>query len=171
MKLEEVAFDDVLPFWREQLWPNRTSPIEPASSMLYQGGYDLEIKTRYTPRFFAVVTDVHSFESGWRSQIIGVNSGHQTSETAYRSRGIWVGFDGFDKAMRLHGVGRMLLEAVEQAAREARCSMLWSIPRQSALPFYERCGFRRTSDFFDEGVEFGPNCYSMKVIHNVRKND
>ncbi len=150
MIFEEITFEDILPFWRDKLWPGRKSPIEPASAMLYLGDYDSYIKHAYTPRFFAVKD---------QDQIIGVNSGHQTNSMFYRSRGIWV-----DPTSTLKGAGRMLIAAVEKAGQEAGCGLLWSAPRQSALPFYLKCGFIKTSGFFDDGMEFGPNCYVLKGI-------
>ncbi len=149
MIIKEITFEEILPIWRDKLWIHRDSPIEPASSMLYLGGYDIEIKTRYAPKFFAVID----------KEIIGVNSGHQTNSSFYRSRGIYV-----DPGYNSLGIGRMLMDAVEKSARQANCNHLWSIPRKSALPFYLKCGFVQTSDFFDEGMEFGPNCYSVKYL-------
>ena len=57
------------------------------------------------------------------------------------------------------------MEALEAKAREKGCHTIWTMPRQSAMPFYARCGFERTTDFFDEGVEFGPNCFAKKHIN------
>jgi GNAT superfamily N-acetyltransferase len=164
MILEETSFEEILPFW-QLLWPGRKSPIEPASSMLYLGGYDVSIKTRYQPRFFAVKL-YRETDDGWITYPVGVNSGHQTSETHYRSRGIWV-----DPSLKLRGMGRMLIDAVEKAARQAGCSTLWSIPRQSAMPFYKRCGFMPTSYYFKDDMEFGPNCYAMKALDETKQSD
>lgn len=118
--------------------------------MLYLGGYDITVKQRYQPQFFAVTAD---------DAIIGVNSGHQTAEDQYRSRGIWV-----DPQHRGDGIGRMLIDAVTEFGCQQGCAILWSIPRHAAMAFYERCGFRRTSAFFDHGMEFGPNAYAMKPL-------
>jgi GNAT superfamily N-acetyltransferase len=148
MELCEITFEDILPVWRDLLWPGRASPIEPTSSMLYLGGYDVAIKSNQV-RFFAIKDN---------GVIIGVNSGHQTDGMFYRSRGIYT------SPISIRGVGRTLMSAVEMAAQDAGCGLLWSIPRQSALPFYLKCGFIQTSDFFDEGMEFGPNCYVLKGI-------
>ena len=64
-KTETITFNDIQPVWEKQLWPNRQSPIKPMSSMLYKGGYDMDIYNLYTPTFFAVLNN-----SG---KIIGVN--------------------------------------------------------------------------------------------------
>ena len=47
---------------------------------------------------------------------------------------------------------------------EEQCTHIWSLPRKSALSVYEKYGFIKTSDFFDERVEFGPNCYVKKEL-------
>jgi GNAT superfamily N-acetyltransferase len=151
--LIQITFEEILPYWRDRLWPNRVSPIEPASSMLYLGGYDITIKYFYDPIFFAVKDN---------NQIVGVNSGHQTGDYHYRSRGIWT-----TPEAQKNGVGRMLIDAVEIEAKLAKCNKLWSIPRQSAMPFYLKCGFTQTSDFFDEIYEFGPNAYACKEIDQI----
>jgi len=41
---------------------------------------------------------------------------------------------------------------------------LWTIPRQSSWPAYKNVGFIQTSDWFSEGVEFGPNCYASMTL-------
>jgi GNAT superfamily N-acetyltransferase len=149
---EIVDFETILPIWEEKLWPNRESEIKSMSSMMYQGGYDMSIYEKYEPTFFAVYNVVN--------EIVGVNSGHRTSNDLYRSRGIWV-----DPRYRLKGVsGILFCELHGQAMREG-CTAIWSIPRQIALPAYEKYGFKQTSDFFDEGMEFGPNCYVYKELN------
>ena len=146
-----VDFETVLPIWKEKLWPNRTSPIKPMSSMKYLGGYDMSIYEKYQPTFFVVYNVV--------GEIVGVNSGHRTSDKLYRSRGIWV-----DPRYRKKGISGVLFCELYGQAMKENCTALWSIPRQSALPAYEKYGFEKTSEFFDEGMEFGPNCYVYKEL-------
>ena len=43
--------------------------------------------------------------------------------------------------------------------KEWNAKMIWSMSRKSALPAYLSVGYEQTTDFFNEGVEFGPNCY------------
>lgn len=149
MKVERVTFDDILPIWRDRLWPGRKSAIEPVSSMAYLGGYDITIKNNEAS-FFAVCKG---------GEIVGVNSGFPTGDDQYRSRGIWV-----DPELRGKDIGRMLIEAVVKDGMTRGCVMVWTVPRKSAMPFYERCGFKRVSDWFAEGMEFGPNCYAARLV-------
>lgn len=145
-KIKTVDFETVLPIWEEELWPDRASEIKPMSSMMYKGGFDMDIYNLYKPTFFAVYNNA--------GQIIGVNSGHRTEQRLYRSRGIWV-----NPLYRKKGVaGVLFCELFGQAMKE-QCEAVWSIPRKSALSSYELYGFKKTSEFFDEGMEFGPNCY------------
>jgi len=147
-----VDFETILLFWKEKIWPDRESTIKPMSSMMYQGGYDMSIYEKYTPTFFAVYNVV--------GEIVGVNSGHRTSDELYRSRGIWV-----DPRYRKLGVSGVLFCELHGQAMKEGCKALWSVPRKEALPAYKSVGFIQTSEFFDEGMEFGPNCYVYKELN------
>lgn len=110
----------------------------------------MSIYQKYTPSFWGVYED---------NKIVGVNSGFRTDVHDYRSRGIWV-----DPQYRGQGIASLLFDALFVQAFEEQCTMCWSIPRQSALRAYTSVGFVQTSDFFDEGMEFGPNCYVCKML-------
>ena len=53
----------------------------------------------------------------------------------------------------------LLNKAIRYANKEWNAKMIWSMSRKSALPAYLSVGYEQTTDFFNEGVEFGPNCY------------
>jgi GNAT superfamily N-acetyltransferase len=148
--IEQVDFEVILPIWNNYLWPERKSEIKPMSCMTYDGGYDISIYEMYSPSFFAV------YENG---VIIGVNSCHRTQLTQARSRGIWV-----NPEYRNQGVAGLLFNMVDQVSKKEKCTEIWSLPRKSALPAYEKYGYVKTSDFITEGVEFGPNCYVCKSL-------
>lgn len=149
LDIREIDWNTIYPVWVDQLWPGRLSPIKPVSSMRYLGGYDMDIY-KFEPTFWGAYMG---------HRLVGVNSGFETGQGWYRSRGIWV-----DPEASGQGIGRALLDALEAKARALGCHTLWTIPRQSAMPFYARCGFEQTTGFFDEGVEFGPNCYAKKDL-------
>lgn len=151
LDVREIDFNTIYTVWHDKLWPGRLSPIRPISSMRYLGGYDMDIY-KFEPTFFGAYFGTH--------RLVGVNSGFETGDGWYRSRGIWV-----DPSAGGQGIGRALMEATEAKARSKGCTVMWTIPRQSAMPFYAKCGFERTSEWFDEGVEFGPNCYATKALH------
>ena len=150
-KSKIVDFKTIFPIWNDKLWPQRKSPINPMSSMTYDRNYDMKIHEKYKPTFVAV----YNIDD----KIIGVNSGHRTDDKLYRSRGIWV-----EPLYRRKGIAGILFCEIERAAMEEQCTHIWSLPRKSALPAYEKYGFIKTSDFFDEKVEFGPNCYVKKEL-------
>jgi GNAT superfamily N-acetyltransferase len=118
---------------------------------MYLGGYDGRIPEKYTPLFFAAVHD---------SKVVGVVSGHHSTDEFFRLRGLYV-----DDSMRGHGVSVHLINAVIEAAKQRNCKMLWATPRPVSLPIFEKLGFTKDSDFTHEGFAFGPNCYvSLKLI-------
>ena len=154
MNLYNISFETICHVWQKHLWQNRVSPIETHSAMTwpFDGNpieYDMDI-FNYEPNFFAIFQ---------RQEIVGVNSGHRTKDNIYRSRGIWV-----RPEYRKKGISKMLFDETEKQARNEGCNMIWSIPRKSALPAYTKFGFETVGDFFDEGMEFGPNIYVTKEL-------
>lgn len=155
METINISFETICHIWQKHLWQNRVSPIETHSAMTwpYDGNpleFDMDI-FKYDPSFFGV------FHNG---RIIGVNSGHRTKDNIYRSRGIWV-----DPESRKKGISQLLFDATEKQAIKEGCNMIWSIPRESALPAYTKFGFETIGNFFDEGMEFGPNIYVKKELN------
>ena len=63
------------------------------------------------------------------------------------------------------GISKILFLMTESQAIREECNLIWSIPRKSALGAYTRFGFETVGDFFDEGMEFGPNIYVKKDIN------
>jgi GNAT superfamily N-acetyltransferase len=155
LTLGEVDFSTVLPIWSTQLWPGRQSPIRPVSTMVYLGGKDQSIATKYTndARFWAIT------DSDMNGQIVGVFSGHPTSETHYRARGLYV----LPAYQRL-GVGVMLVNSVVLAASAAQREVCWCIPRVVNTLFFEKCGFVQTSLPTIVDMEFGPNVYMARAL-------
>jgi GNAT superfamily N-acetyltransferase len=147
----KVDFDIILEVWKQQLWPNRKSEIRTMSSMQFLGGTDMSIYEKYVPSFWAVSDN---------DNIIGVNSGFATSDASYRSRGIWV-----NPTYRSKGIAQLLFDQIDiQASKESK-EFCWSIPRKKALPAYEKAGYVKCSDWFDKGMDFGPNCYVEKILN------
>ena len=135
-------FEEILPIWREYLWPTRTSKIEPNSAMCFLGGYDIK-NMIYATTFLAYEID---------NDIAGVNSGHLCFDNSYRSRGLYV----FPK-YRGQGIGKELLLATIEQGKEKRANFIWSYPKQDSWKTYERAGFKLASDWEDS--ELGKNAY------------
>lgn len=152
--VKQITFQEILPIWQDKLWPNRVSKIETHSAMTWpythiNQSYDMNIFS-YPATFFGIYD---------QDKLIAVNSGHLTTDTEYRSRGLWV-----DPEYRGMGLAHMILLATIDQAKQENAQMIWSIPRLSALSAYERVGFKTVGEAVDEGVEFGPNIYCHLLI-------
>ena len=137
MKIIRLSFEQIISVWQNHLWPDRESPIESHSAMTwpFEGNpeqYDMNV-FNYPATFWGVYID---------NKLVGVNSGHKTTDTQYRSRGIWV-----DPEYRKQGVAQNLFNMTEHRAILEKCNMIWSLPRKTALPAYERFGFSTVGGF------------------------
>lgn len=153
--ITKISFEEISEIWHTHLWPNRISPIETHSAMTWPFDgtsieYDMDI-FNYKPSFYGVYVN---------KELIGVNSGHRTKDNIYRSRGIWV-----HPAHRRDGIAKLLFSCIDVQAGKEGCNIIWSIPRKSAIDAYTSAGFETVGNYFDEGMEFGPNIYVMKEIN------
>ena len=142
------TFQDVKNIWNEKLWPNRKSTIKEMSSMQYLDGFDMAIYEKYKPTFFIVKH---------QDKIVGVNSGHRTKDRLYRSRGIWV-----DPEFRRYGVAQILFDMTEKQAKKENCDAVWSMPRKSALPAYEKFLMERLTKL--PGISSIKSSFALKEI-------
>lgn len=153
MTIKRIPFDIILPIWQNKLWPGRESAIEPMSAMTWPFEGDPQPINmsifEYEPVFWGVYID---------DKLVGVNSGHRTSPTQYRSRGIWV-----DPEYRMHGISQQLFMMTEHQAVIEQCEMIWSIPRKTALNAYLKFGFRTVGDFFNTETS-DANIYVKKQL-------
>ena len=126
--IKQITFDDVYPIWRDKLWPNRQDAIRPVSSMLLGGGFDMDIYHLYVPIFLGLF---------YQGQVIGVLSGHGTGSDDFRIRGLYV-----EPEFRNQGGAHLLMEGLRIEAEKQRFARMWSYPKLSALPVYEKFGFK-----------------------------
>lgn len=84
------------------------------------------------PTFFGYISN---------GNIIGVNSGHATTE-GYRSRGLWV-----HPQHRKQGIGQQLLLKTILQAKKENADLIWSYPRKTSWTTYESAGFELVSDW------------------------
>ena len=128
-----IDFATIFQIWQKYLWPDRASPIETNSAMIYLGG--IEGKNMLTtPTFFGYFHE---------NNLAGVNSGHLCADNTYRSRGLYV-FPEY----RGMGIGSKLLTATIQQAEVEEAKLVWSLPRRTSWYTYRRAGFTQTSDWF-----------------------
>ena len=142
--IRHITFDEILPIWRDELWTNRTSAIEPVSAMMIDGSYDLH-NFDYTPSFFA-----HKD----KGVIVGVNSGHMCCDGSYRSRGLYV-----HPNYRKQGIGKNLLLATINQAKIERARYVWSYPRKESFSVYGNVGFFLASEWRED--ENGVNAFCI----------
>jgi GNAT superfamily N-acetyltransferase len=134
--IKKITFEQIFEVWQNHLWPNRTSPIESNSAMIFLGGYTMD-NMHTTPTFLGYYVE---------DKLVGVNSGHKCSDNSYRSRGLFV-FPEF----RHSGIATTILkETIKQGEIEG-CSFVWSYPRKTSWRAYEQANFVLMSDW--EGSE------------------
>lgn len=153
MLTTKISFDTILPIWQDKLWPNRQSAIEPMSAMTwpFEGApdpIDMSIFD-YKPTFWGVYID---------DKLVGVNSGHRTNHTQYRSRGIWV-----DPDYRGKGIAQQLFTLTEHQALVEGCLLVWSIPRKTALSSYTKFGFETVGGYIETETA-DANIYVKKFL-------
>lgn len=137
MKIIRLSFEQITNVWQNHLWPDRESPIESHSAMTwpFEGNpqeYDMNV-FNYPATFWGVYIN---------NKLVGVNSGHKTTDTQYRSRGIWV-----DPEYRKQGIAQNLFNMTKHQAVLEKADMIWSLPRKTALPAYTKFGFQTVGDY------------------------
>lgn len=143
-EIKKISFEEILPVWSKDLWPDRTSPIESNSAMCFKEGYDME-NMRTTPTFFGYYVD---------GELAGVNSGHLCKDNHYRSRGLFV----YEK-FRGMGIGTKLLRATIEQGKIENAILCWSFPRDTSWMTYHHAGFLLAGDFSPS--ETGNNAYCV----------
>src|SRR5690606_8226146 len=128
-----IDLDNILPIWSNKLWPDRISPIESHSAMMYKSDH-FDSRNFLLPAWYYAIYENNS--------IIGVNSGHLCTDGSMRSRGLWVDYE-----YRGKGYGKLLLCAVIDTAIEYNSKFVWSFPRSSSWKTYKSVGFIQTSDW------------------------
>jgi GNAT superfamily N-acetyltransferase len=150
LKIELVDFATVLPLWREQLWPNRQSPIESHSAMRWPNTWSHTMTVFDHSAFF--------YAAYSNNEIVGVNSAHWVEHTWWRSRGLWVHPDHRGRALGIH-----LLREASRTAKKNGASMIWSLPRLTSLKTYSRAGYVQVSEALNTETSVS-NFYAVCVL-------
>jgi len=184
INIRRAEFAEIEKLWRERLWPQRKSAIEPNSAMILGGGIDLSYMNE-EPQFWIAEDlredlrtdsqDESQGESPERPRAIGCLSGHFAGEFTdrnrpgrlYRSRGLWV-----DQSRRRRGIARQLMRELIEHARSQDAVAIWTFPRKTAMPFYESMGFRMWSTWLpqQEG-DSDLNCYAILELEAAKSSE
>lgn len=147
IQITPLSFEEIFPVWKNELWPGRESAITPCSAISSVGTIDMSL-LHQQPYFWGCRID---------DILCGVISGFQTSETEFRSRGIWV-----HEKMRGLKIGSKLIAEVANQAVSLGCKKVWTMPRSSSWGFYQRNGFYLTGE--SNAFEFGPHYFAEKEL-------
>lgn len=131
--IDIIDESEIFPIWKEMLWPDRKSPVESHSAMIY-------CSEQYDGGNFLL--PVGYFGYRLNNIIVGVNSCHLCTDGSARSRGLWVHPD-----YRKNGIGSNLLRVAIDMAREHSARFIWSFPRKSSWNTYESVGFSLSSSW------------------------
>lgn len=142
--IQEITYGQCLTLWN-LLWTTRVSPIEPTSAMKLP-------KFASTREYTNIIGDPIFLGAFMDEQLVGVNSIHLVDEHQMRSRGLFV-----LPEFRSKGIATKLLKA--SIARRPADKVLWSYPKEEALPTYVRAGFRCITDRIYDPIEDKWNFY------------
>lgn len=145
--IEESDFATIHKIWSEYLWPGRESKIEPLSAISDDLSIDINI---FRFKAYYLICKL-------KGNIIGVLSGHPTSESNYRLRGLFVA-----EEFRNQGVGTLLMQKQIEYAKSLNMKCVWLLGRIYREPLYTSLGFEVVCQ--TEKFEFGPHYLMKKLI-------
>lgn len=173
INIRSAEFEEIEKLWRERLWPQRKSAIEPNSAMVLGGGIDLSFMNEPAQYWMAQESTDETSKASSAQVPLGCISGHfaghfhghshiqsrprEANGRLYRSRGLWV-----DQGRRRKGIARQLMRELIDHASANGAVAIWTFPRKTAMPFYESMGFRMWSTWLpqQEG-DSDLNCYAI----------
>ena len=151
MMIKEITFDEIKYYWKKYLWAKYTTRVHKVDNHT-QKNYSYRVFNHLTrdqidnwikPTYIGYFVD---------NKIVGVESGYKSNADYYRLRGLWVHDD-----YRGQGIATKLLNYLEEKSKE---KFLWTCPRESALTFYLKYGFRVTG--ISEKTIYGQNYFAVK---------
>lgn len=148
--IKQIAFNDILPIWQHQLWPNRISAIEPVSAIDIESNIDIKILD-YT-------STAHYFGAFSGSNLAGVISGHLTTPNQCRLRGLFV-----DETYRGYGISKLLIETEIEKAKSLGCTQIWALIRTKNLGLFQKFAFQKKLE--TDKYEFGPHFIIEKILN------
>jgi GNAT superfamily N-acetyltransferase len=130
--IKKITFERIIPYWNI-LWKQ------------YEGckinKVNLDSQKNYVHRAYkylnqeAIEKIIKPVYVGYFNddEIIGVASGYETNIDWYRIRGLWV-----NEKYRRNGIATKIVKYLES---KSNTRYIWTVPRQTALKFYQSNGF------------------------------
>jgi N-acetylglutamate synthase-like GNAT family acetyltransferase len=142
-KVEEITWPEIFPIWQNLLWPERPH-FDKYTTMINNKDIDMDIRRKAQANFAlynGVFFGVKTTDTG---KVVACNSGHQCSNTLFRSRGLYVypEFTG-------RGMAHSLLAYTAKFAQDNGFEKIWSLPTEKALPIYNQVGYETMSPVED----------------------
>jgi GNAT superfamily N-acetyltransferase len=163
--LKEIEWGEIYPIWASKLWPGRPK-IKSYTPMINATDIDKKIH-RYANDNFAYYSGVFfGIKDLQNGKVVACNSGHQCSNTLFRSRGLYV----FPKYTG-KGLAQLLLQHTINFARKKGFKKIWSYPRDKAIPTYKAVGYtvgetheHEAYTKEDGSVLVRPNAYAELIL-------
>jgi len=138
--ITEISFERISHYWKLHLWGDRYSMDDkvPKVNLESKDGYLYHIIDHIDPRDIELLIKPIYIAFYEGHSIAGVQSGYNSNIDYFRIRGLWV-----DNRFRRKGIATKMLNYFESNTNK---KYIWSIPRESALPFYLSNGFKVTGE-------------------------
>ncbi len=147
-EIKSISFEEILPIWKNFLWPERTSVIENVSCIDQWGKIDVGIR-QFKSEFYGCY---------FAEKIAGVISCHAISSEVMRIRGIYV-FESY----RNNRIGSRLISRVKTTTFEQNYKKIFGLVRANNETYFKNAGFvsyGRIGSF-----EYGPHIL-MELSHS-----
>lgn len=142
----ESTFEQIQPIWREKLWPERESAIEPASAIAPNGCIDSAWLQAHALFWHVPSAAGETDETDEITAVISL----LVKDDSARVRGLWV-----HPALRGQGIARKLIQHALLEARKLGARQAWTMARHSAIGFYSSVGFATYAE--TDAYEYGPH--------------
>jgi len=154
--ITEVTFELIKHYWEQNLWDIYTKAgynIQRVNTTTQENYCYKAIKYLSQEQIEMIIHPTYiAFFHG--TNIVGVESGYKTNIDYYRVRGLWV-----DPRYRDEGIATQLIQWFEDRCKE---KYMWTIPRESAVGFYTKYGFKITGKAAK--TPYGQNYFAVKEI-------
>lgn len=138
--ITEISFERISHYWKIHLWSERYDFNDsiPRINLEHKPGYLYHIVDNINQKDIDLLIKPYYIAFYENHTIVGVQSGYNTNTNYFRVRGLWV-----DYKFRRKGIATKMLKYFESNTDK---KYIWSIPRESALPFYLNNGFKVTGE-------------------------